>query len=87
MKPIPFDPDRFESDPFERSFICPVGDYQMQIPYRIPEIQRRYLDAKTKRERGRIMAEFALKLGLGSDNPELWKMIKTDWIEEKREAG
>ena len=83
MKPIPFDPDRFQSNPLERSFFCPIrlGADTMQVPYRIPDFQKRYLDCSTKRDKGKVIAEFALKMGLGSDNTELWLQIQADWIE------
>ena len=28
-----------------------------------------------------MLAEFALKLGMGSDNPEVWSQIHSDWIQ------
>ncbi len=53
----------------------------MQVPFRIPDFQERYSDSKTKRERGKVLAEFALKMGMGSDNPEVWSQIHSDWVQ------
>ena len=85
-----FDKDRFQSNPAERTTSCPIslGDPAMQVPYRIPEYQNDYNKAGTKKERGAIMAKFCLLFGLGSDNPEVWQQIHTDWIDpmlEKKE--
>ena len=53
----------------------------MLVPYRIPEFQQDYHQAPTKRERGAILARFALKMGIGGDNPTVWKQIHSNWIE------
>ncbi len=87
-----FDKDRHQSNPAERTTSCPIslqGDPAMQVPYRIPEYQNDYNKAGTKKERGAIMARFCLLFGLGSDNPEVWHQIHTDWIDpilEKKEV-
>ena len=85
-----FDKDRHQSNPAERITSCPIslGATAMQVPYRIPEYQNDYNKAGTKKERGAIMAKFCLLFGLGSDNPEVWSQIHTDWIDpmlEKKE--
>ena len=86
-----FDKDRHQSNPAERITSCPIslGDTAMHVPYRIPEYQNDYNKAGTKMERGAIMANFCLLVGLGSDNPEIWQQIHTDWIDpmlEKKEV-
>ena len=53
----------------------------MQVPFRIPDFQQRYIDAKTKRERGKVLADFAIKMGISSDNPDVFHQIKSDWVE------
>ena len=77
---IPYVEDRHEPNPLERKFICPIGDNMLNIPYRINEIQEEFLSATTKKERSKILAEFCLKNGLGSDNPECWRAIHKDFI-------
>jgi len=86
---IPFDKDRFESDPLRRTVFCPIspGDFSMQVPFRIPEYQERYASAKSKRERGAILAEYALKMGIGNDNPDVWRQIQADFIEPNLEKA
>ena len=59
----------------------------MQVPYRIPDFQQRYQEAKTKRERGGVLADFALKMGIGSDNPDIYFQIRADWIEPVEKAA
>jgi hypothetical protein len=87
MKPLLFSPDRLKSNPLARTYFCPVGATMQEEPYRLPDFQQRYLEATTKRDRGRVMAEFALKFGLGSDNSDLWHQIQADWIEPSEKAN
>ena len=78
---IPYVEDRHEPNPLERKFICPIsGEKMLTIPYRVHKIQEEFLNASTKKERTRILAEFCLKNGLGSDNPECWRAIHKDFI-------
>ena len=53
----------------------------MQTPYRIPDFQDRILNGKSKRERAKVLAEFAIQTGLCSDNPDLWHLVQKDFIE------
>jgi|TARA_R100000049_G_C1923162_1_gene68017 hypothetical protein len=82
-----FDPDRFEPDPNKRLTVCPIGDLSMQVPFRLPDYQKRYIDAKTKRERGKVLADFALKMGISSDNPDVFFQIQADWVEPVEKAA
>lgn len=59
----------------------------MQVPFRLPDFQKRYIEAKTKRERGKILAEFAIKMGITSDNPDVYFQIKADWVEPVEKAA
>jgi hypothetical protein len=77
-----YDPDRFQEDPELRSNHCPISiGAAMQTPYRIPDFQNRILTGKNKRERVRVLAEFAMINGLCSDSPELWHLLQKDFIE------
>ena len=82
-----FDPERFESDPSKRKTVCPLGESSMQVPFRIPDFQKRYVEAKTKRERGKILADFAIKMGISSDNPDVFHQIQADWVEPVEKAA
>ena len=59
----------------------------MQVPFRIPDYQKRYVEAKTKRERGKVLADFALKMGISSDNPDVYFQIQADWVEPVEKAA
>ena len=59
----------------------------MQVPFRIPDFQKRYVEAKTKRERGKVLADFALKMGISSDNPDVYFQIQADWVEPVEKAA
>jgi len=59
----------------------------MQVPFRLPDYQKRYIDAKTKRERGKVLADFALKMGISSDNPDVFFQIQADWVEPVEKAA
>ncbi len=88
MKPTLFNPERYEPNPLERTLFCPVrtGDHTMKLPYRIPDLQKEYVEASSKRERSAIVARFALQHGLGSDNPEVWRAIHSDFIEPSKKG-
>jgi len=59
----------------------------MQVPFRIPDYQKRYVEAKTKRERGKVLADFAIKMGISSDNPDVYFQIQADWVEPVEKAA
>jgi len=59
----------------------------MQVPFRIPDFQKRYVEAKTKRERGKVLADFAIKMGISSDNPDVYFQIQADWVEPVEKAA
>ena len=59
----------------------------MQVPFRIPDYQKRYVEAKTKRERGKVLADFAIKMGISSDNPDVYFQIQAEWVEPVEKAA
>ena len=59
----------------------------MQVPFRSPDYQKRYVEAKTKRERGKVLADFAIKMGISSDNPDVYFQIQADWVEPVEKAA
>jgi hypothetical protein len=77
-----YKPDRFEENPELRTTFCPISlGRTMHTSYRIPDFQNQILSGKNKRDRIKVLAEFAIQNGICSDNPEVWHLIQRDFIE------
>jgi len=80
-----FLPDRYEPNPQERTTFCPIslGDPQMPPTFRIPTFQQQWRDSKTKKERVKVLREWAKVTGFLGDAPDIFQ----DFVEmEQREA-
>ena len=86
MQPTPFVPDRYEPNPQERTTFCPIshGDPMMTPAFRIPTFQAQWRESKTKKEKVKVLREWAKATGFLGDAPDIFQ----DFIEmEQKEAA
>jgi len=75
MKPIPFDPDRHQSNPNRRTHSCPVSFNSGVISMhqaRIPDYQNQWRQAKTKKEKVAVLVRWAKVTGMLNEAPDIF---------------
>ena len=76
MKPIPFDPERHQSNPNRRTHSCPVSFNSGVISMhqaRIPDYQNQWRQAKTKKEKVAVLVKWAKVTGMLNDAPDIFE--------------
>jgi len=76
MKPIPFDPDRHQSNPNRRTHSCPVSFNSGVISMhqaRIPDYQNQWRQAKTKKEKVAVLVRWAKVTGMLNEAPDIFE--------------